>query len=89
MIAPLREASKHLPPLPEVGPEDPGPFSFADESKSKIGIGEAAGTPMLRWTISPGLGTNSGQISPTHVPYSKVFRSHAAFCMGAMYLQVS
>ena len=30
-------------------------------------------------TMSPGLGSNSGQISPPHVPYSNVFRAHAAF----------
>jgi ubiquinone/menaquinone biosynthesis C-methylase UbiE len=27
MVAPLREAMKHAPPLPETGPEEPGPFS--------------------------------------------------------------
>ncbi len=30
-------------------------------------------------TMSPGLGSNSGRISPPHVPYSNVFRAHAAF----------
>jgi ubiquinone/menaquinone biosynthesis C-methylase UbiE len=29
MILPLQEAYRHVPRLPEVGPEDPGPFSFA------------------------------------------------------------
>ena len=32
MIA-LKAACKHVPRLPEVGPEDPGPFSFADEER--------------------------------------------------------
>ncbi len=32
MIEPLRAASAHAPRLPEMGPEDPGPFAFADES---------------------------------------------------------
>ncbi len=32
MIA-LKAACKHVPRLPEVGPEDPGPFSFADEAR--------------------------------------------------------
>jgi SAM-dependent methyltransferase len=41
MIAPLREASKHAPPLPEVGPEDPGPFSFADENRVRRILREA------------------------------------------------
>ena len=33
MIMPLQEAYKHVPRLPEVGPEDPGPFSFASEAR--------------------------------------------------------
>jgi SAM-dependent methyltransferase len=41
MIAPLREASKHAPPLPELGPEDPGPFSFADEERVRGILGGA------------------------------------------------
>jgi hypothetical protein len=41
MIAPLREACKHAPPLPEVGAEDPGPFSFADEKRVRRILGEA------------------------------------------------
>ena len=32
-VTPLREAAKHAPPLPEMGPEDPGPFSFADDGR--------------------------------------------------------
>jgi hypothetical protein len=59
------------------------------ELQIQIGVGEAAGTPMLGCDDLAWLGTNSGRISPPHVPYSKVFRSHAAFCMGAMYFQVS
>lgn len=31
MMLPLQEAYKHVPRLPEVGLEDPGPFSFASE----------------------------------------------------------
>ena len=33
MMLPLQEACRHVPPLPEVGPEDPGPFSFAAERR--------------------------------------------------------
>ena len=32
MMLGLREAYKHVPKLPELGPEDPGPFSFAKEA---------------------------------------------------------
>ena len=33
MMLPLQAAYKHVPRLPEVGPEDPGPFSFAREDR--------------------------------------------------------
>jgi hypothetical protein len=33
MILPLQEAYKHVPRLPETGPEDPGPFAFANETR--------------------------------------------------------
>jgi ubiquinone/menaquinone biosynthesis C-methylase UbiE len=32
-MTPLRAALRHVPRLPELGPEDPGPFSFADETR--------------------------------------------------------
>ena len=41
MILPLREATKHAPPLPETRPEDPGPFSFADDSRARRILVEA------------------------------------------------
>ena len=42
LLLPLQEAYRHVPRLPEVGPEDPGPFSFADERRVR-GILEQAG----------------------------------------------
>jgi ubiquinone/menaquinone biosynthesis C-methylase UbiE len=33
LMLPLQEAYKHAPRLPELGPEDPGPFSFAGEER--------------------------------------------------------
>jgi SAM-dependent methyltransferase len=41
MTLPSLEASKHAPPLPEAGPEDPGPFSFADEKRVRRVLCEA------------------------------------------------
>ncbi|MGD0762066.1 MAG: class I SAM-dependent methyltransferase [Roseiarcus sp.] len=38
---PLKAACKHVPRLPEVGPEDPGPFSFADEARARRILAEA------------------------------------------------
>jgi hypothetical protein len=33
MMTPLQAAYKHVPKLPQVGPEDPGPFAFASEER--------------------------------------------------------
>jgi SAM-dependent methyltransferase len=33
MTVPLNAAYEHVPPLPKLGPEDPGPFSFADPER--------------------------------------------------------
>jgi hypothetical protein len=33
LFLPLQEAYRHVPRLPEVGPEDPGPFSFSAERR--------------------------------------------------------
>jgi ubiquinone/menaquinone biosynthesis C-methylase UbiE len=41
MLLPLQEAYKHVPRLPDVGPEDPGPFAFAREERVRRILGEA------------------------------------------------
>jgi len=38
---PLREAQKHAPPMPETGPEDPGPFAFASEERVRKILADA------------------------------------------------
>jgi ubiquinone/menaquinone biosynthesis C-methylase UbiE len=38
MIA-LKAACKHVPRLPDIGPDDPGPFSFADEARVRRILG--------------------------------------------------
>src|SRR6516162_11241920 len=42
MMLPLMEAYKHVPRLPEMAPEDPGPFAFASKQRVE-GILRAAG----------------------------------------------
>ena len=42
LMLPLQAAYRHVPRLPEVGPEDPGPFSLASEPRVR-GILERAG----------------------------------------------
>jgi SAM-dependent methyltransferase len=42
LMAPLQAAYKHAPRLPQPGPDDPGPFSFASEQRV-VGILSSAG----------------------------------------------
>jgi SAM-dependent methyltransferase len=41
LMAPLQAAYKHVPKLPQLGPEDPGPFSFAAEQRVHRILGAA------------------------------------------------
>jgi SAM-dependent methyltransferase len=65
MIVPLREAGKHAPPLPETGPEEPGPFAFADEARvrrilSDAGYADIVLTPQdLELDIAVGRGLDT------------------------------
>jgi hypothetical protein len=47
LMLPLQQAYRHVPRLPEVGPEEPGPFSFADPRRVR-GILEGAGFGALQ-----------------------------------------
>ncbi|MDE2227429.1 MAG: methyltransferase domain-containing protein [Alphaproteobacteria bacterium] len=40
-MTPLQAAYRFVPPLPKLGPEDPGPFSFADETRVRRILGAA------------------------------------------------
>jgi ubiquinone/menaquinone biosynthesis C-methylase UbiE len=40
-MAPLQAVYKHVPKLPQQGPEDPGPFSFASEARVHRILGQA------------------------------------------------
>ena len=40
-MAPLQAVYKHVPKLPQLGPEDPGPFSFATEARVHRILGDA------------------------------------------------
>lgn len=43
-MAPLQAVYKYVPKLPQQGPEDPGPFSFASEARVQRILGEAGFT---------------------------------------------
>jgi hypothetical protein len=59
------------------------------ELQTQIRVGETTGTPMLEGHDFARLRLELARISPPHVPYSKLFRNHAAFWTGAMDFQVS
>jgi SAM-dependent methyltransferase len=44
MMLPLQAVYQHVPKLPQQGPEDPGPFSFASEARVQRILGEAGFT---------------------------------------------
>ena len=43
-MAPLQAVYKHVPKMPQLGPEDPGPFAFASEARVHRILGEAGFT---------------------------------------------
>ncbi len=62
MMLGLQEAYKHVPKLPEVKPEDPGPFSFASEERVHRILGEAgfSDIAMERADLSLDIATGRG-----------------------------
>jgi ubiquinone/menaquinone biosynthesis C-methylase UbiE len=41
LMVPLQAAYQHVPKMPQLGPEDPGPFAFADEERVRRILSEA------------------------------------------------
>ena len=60
MIA-LKAACKHVPRLPEVGQEDPGPFSFADEARVRRILGAAGFEKIALTPVDLALDVAAGQ----------------------------
>jgi ubiquinone/menaquinone biosynthesis C-methylase UbiE len=54
LMTALQAVYKHVPKLPQLGPEDPGPFSFASEQRviSMLGKAGFSGTAMERYDLS-------------------------------------
>jgi ubiquinone/menaquinone biosynthesis C-methylase UbiE len=61
MMLPLQEAYKHVPRLPEVGPEDPGPFSFAREERVRRIMSEAGFSSIALETVDLSLDLAAGR----------------------------
>jgi len=62
LMAPLQAAYQHAPRLPQPGPDDPGPFSFASEQRVAGILGEAGFTAieMERCDLSLDIATGRG-----------------------------
>lgn len=62
LMTPLQAVYKHVPKLPQVGPEDPGPFSFASEQRVQRILSEAgfAGIAMEPCNLSLDVGMGRG-----------------------------
>src|SRR5258708_2838863 len=54
LMLPLQAAYQHVPKLPQLGPEDPGPFAFASEARVSSILSEAGftGVAMERCDLS-------------------------------------
>jgi ubiquinone/menaquinone biosynthesis C-methylase UbiE len=61
-MAPLQAVYKHVPKLPQLGPEDPGPFSFASEARVNRILSEAgfAGVAMEPYDLSLDIAVGRG-----------------------------
>jgi ubiquinone/menaquinone biosynthesis C-methylase UbiE len=61
-MAPLQAVYKHVPKLPQLGPEDPGPFSFASEARVNRILNEAgfAGVAMEPYDLSLDIAVGRG-----------------------------
>ena len=61
-MAPLQAAYKHVPKLPPLGPEDPGPFAFASEARVQRILREAgfAGVEMEPCNLSLDIAVGRG-----------------------------
>jgi ubiquinone/menaquinone biosynthesis C-methylase UbiE len=61
-MVPLQAVYKHVPKLPQLGPDDPGPFSFASEQRVRRILGEAgfSGVAMERCDLSLDIAVGRG-----------------------------
>jgi ubiquinone/menaquinone biosynthesis C-methylase UbiE len=62
LMMPLQAVYKHAPKLPQLGPEDPGPFSFASEARVNRILSEAgfSAIAMERCNLSLDVGVGRG-----------------------------
>ncbi|CAL77942.1 Putative S-adenosyl-L-methionine (SAM)-dependent methyltransferase [Bradyrhizobium sp. ORS 278] len=85
MIAPLQAVYRHVPKLPEMGPEDPGPFAFASEARVTRILTGAGFTDValeahaLSFDIARGQGLEAAVQSAFEIgPASRALEGHPA-----------
>jgi SAM-dependent methyltransferase len=61
LMTPLQAAYQHVPPMPKVGPEDPGAFSFASEERVRRVLGGAGFGSINLEPVDVELDTSGGQ----------------------------
>jgi len=83
MMALLMAAYKHVPKLPQLGPEDPGPFSFADEARVRRILGGAGFTDIemeacpLTFDLAAGRGLEAAVQGALEIgPASRALEGH-------------
>ncbi|MBR1135996.1 MAG: methyltransferase domain-containing protein [Bradyrhizobium sp.] len=84
MIAPLQAVYRHVPKLPEMAPEDPGPFAFASEARvsrilAEAGFRDVALEPQaLSLDIAIGKGLDAAVQSAFEIgPASRALEGHS------------
>ncbi|CCE02009.1 class I SAM-dependent methyltransferase [Bradyrhizobium sp. STM 3809] len=95
MIAPLQAVYRHVPKLPEMGPEDPGPFAFASEARVTRILGESGFADValqahaLSLDIARGQGLDAAVQSAFEIgPASRALEGHPAETREAARLSV-
>ncbi len=90
LMLPLQEAYRHVPRLPEVGPEDPGAFSFAAERRvrdilGRAGFGALVLEPVdLSFDLAHGAGLHAGVATAVGIgPTSRALEGQPAALQAA------
>lgn len=85
MMIPLQAAYEHVPPLPKVGPENPGPFAFASAERVRGILGEAGFSSIglepvdLDLDIAGGRGLDAAVVSALEIgPTSRAIEGQPA-----------
>src|SRR5260370_8654609 len=65
-MLPLQAAYQHVPKLPQLGPEDPGPFAFASEARVSSLLSEAGFTRVAMERVD--LSSHLPPVPLPHVP---------------------